>query len=146
MKKFLIIAFISTMMLGLGACTKSDDNTTTTPATTAPTKAELLTAKKWLRTSIVLNGTDIFPTFDACDKDDFHIFKAGGVFNADNGPTKCDPADDQIFTVSTWALSANDTKLTFDGDEFTIVELTATSMKLTISDGADNATVTYVGQ
>lgn len=145
MKKILIIAFISTMMLGMAACTKSDD-TTTTPTTTAPTKADLLTAKKWKLTAFTVNGSDFYATMDACDQDDLRIFKVGGIYNADNGPTKCDPADDQIFVISTWALSDNDTKLTFDSDTFTINELTATSMKLTIKDGSDTGVLTLVGQ
>lgn len=144
MKKILLITLISTMMLGMASCTKSEDKTST-PATST-SKTDLLTAKKWKVVALIYNGQDAYAAMDACDKDDLHIFKVGGVYNADNGPTKCAPTDDQIFIISTWALSANDTKLTFDGDTFTIVELTATSMKLTISDGTDNATITYVGQ
>lgn len=145
MKKFLIIAIVGTMLFGVAACTKKDDNTTSTPAAT-PTKTDLLIAKKWKLTALTVDGADFYAIMDACDQDDLRIFKAGGVYNADNGPTKCDPADDQIFIISTWALSDNDTKLTFDGDTFTINELTATSMKLTITEGGNTGVLTLAGQ
>ena len=143
MKKILLITFISTMMLGMASCTKSEDKTST-PATASRT--DLLTAKKWKVTALTLGGTDFYATMDDCDKDDLHIFKVGGVYNADNGPTKCDPADDQIFIISTWAFSENDTKLTYDGDTFTITELTATTMKLAGTSGGVSGSITFVGQ
>lgn len=144
MKKILLIAFIGTMLLSVASCSTTDEKTST-PVTTA-SKTDLLTAKKWRVTALTYNGTDAYATMDACDKDDLHIFKVGGVYNADNGPTKCTPTDDQIFTISTWAFSENDTKLTFDNDTFTVVELTATTMKLSIVDNSGSGTITFVGQ
>jgi len=46
------------------------------------------------------------------------------------GPLKCDPMDPQIFTA-TWSFADNETKIVYDGtDEYELVELTATVMRL----------------
>ena len=110
----------------------------------------------WSLTADVINppidlGTgpisDFYQFYEACEKDDVFIVKAGNVGEFNEGPTKCDPADDQVIPF-TWALQSNNTVLVVDGFSFTIVQLDNTTLKIsykeTISGTEYTATSTYV--
>lgn len=145
MKKPITLLLSIVMSVVLYSCGGSDSKTETTNTNITPaTKTQLLIAKKWKLTAYTVDGANEYGNLDACDADDLYIFKEGGVFNADNGPTKCDPADDQIFIISTWKLSDNDTKLTADGTTYELAEITAT--KLVTKDLNEKAVFTYTGQ
>jgi hypothetical protein len=128
------------------SCNKDKDTNAT------KTKTELLTTGTWKYTACIVspaydyygNGnpvTDIFAIMEACEKDDFEIFKTNGIWEYDNGPTKCDALDPQIIYSEPWIFTANETKVTVGTIECTILELTETTLKLryTFSD----AGVTY---
>jgi hypothetical protein len=117
----------------------------------AKTKTEFITTGTWKITAQTANPaldwdgdgdveTNLFADTEACLKDNFITFKTNGTAEENEGATKCDPLDDQIYNM-TWNFSANETKIVVDGDEFTLVELTAT--KLTISFTVVDAGVTY---
>jgi hypothetical protein len=64
-----------------------------------------------------------------CEKDNFETYKTNGEWETNEGATKCDANDPQIWTLS-WAFAENETKLIFGGtDEYTLDELTATTLK-----------------
>lgn len=72
-----------------------------------------------------------------CDKDDLSIFKANGVGEYNEGPTKCDPADPQTVAF-TWALQNNDKNLVISGGglslTYEIVQLNNTTATLQIKE------------
>jgi len=106
----------------------------------AKTKTELLTAGTWKYTAATINPaydyygdgttvTNIFEIMKTCEKDDFETYKANGIWEYREGPTECDPTDPQDFSLP-WSFTANETKLLVGSDELTILELTATTLKL----------------
>jgi len=117
------------------SCKKDKDNNGA-----AKTKTELLTTGNWKRTALISNpaydwyadgtfATDILSVIKPCEKDNIDTYKTNGVFETNEGATKCDPSDPQTWTA-TWIFADNETKLIFDGtDEYTLLELTATTLK-----------------
>lgn len=59
-------------------------------------------------------------------------FKTNGTAEGDEGATKCDVLDDQTFTLP-WSFTSNETKINIDGDEYNLLELTATTLKISYS-------------
>jgi hypothetical protein len=112
-----------------------DENTNT-----AKTKTELLTTGTWKYIGATINPaydyygdgtltTNIFDIMKACERDDFETYNTNGTWEYNEGPTKCDPSYPQIFSLP-WSLAANETKLFVGPVEHTILELTATTLKL----------------
>src|SRR5678815_4628194 len=116
------------------SCKKDKENNAT------KTKTELITAGTWKRTALIstpaydwnangVSDTDVLKIMFPCEKDNFDRYLANGMIETDEGPTKCNPTDPQTWTV-TWRFADNETKLIFDGtDEYTLLELTATTLK-----------------
>jgi hypothetical protein len=118
---------------------------------TTKTKTELLTTGTWKYTASIINpaydyygdgtlATNIFDIMKACEKDDFETYKTNGMWEYNEGPTKCDPSYSQIFSEP-WSFAANETKLFVGTVEHTILELTATTLKLRYT--FEDAGVTY---
>ena len=135
MKSLIKLATFCLMsIVGFVSCKKDKDDTT------AKTKTELITTGSWKRTALTSNPaydwnangvfeTNILNTMMPCEKDNFDTYKTNGVFETNEGATKCDPLDPQTWTV-TWIFADNETKLIFDGtDEYELIELTATTLK-----------------
>ena len=142
--KFFAVA-LAAITMSLSACKKDE----ATPATPKVSGASLLTGKDWRITALTVTspgGTiDIFATFDACQKDDLLEFVANGTILEKEGATKCDPADPDTAPGGFWALIDNDTKLRIiDGDTTIadVIELTATAMRLRISENDNGAVYT----
>lgn len=136
LKPVLMAIMLSGMVLT--GCSKDDDND-------KQSKTQLLTASSWKFSNAGIDanndGSIDSPlpdgTLEDCSKDDTFVFNEGGTGTADEGPTKCDPADPQTVNFG-WALSNNEQDLTLTGFDFggldanfKIRALTAT--KLTIS-------------
>jgi hypothetical protein len=110
-------------------------------------KKELLTGKNWILTAETVNPgidfgggiiiTDLFSQYDVCYKDNISNFTTTGTYTFEEGPTKCDSNDPQVFDAGTW---------TFNSDE-TILVVTSTTngvTNLTISElSASKLVVTY---
>ena len=130
MKKAIFVV-LAAATVAVSSCKKDEDNSSNTPSNTnTASKKELLTAKPWKTTGLTIGGADLWSQFDACEKDNIYTFKTNGVYIDDEGATKCDPADPQIVTTSTWALIENDTKLVYDGDTAIINEISSSKMVL----------------
>ena len=118
------------------SCKKSKDEKNNT----TKTKTELLTTGTWKYTACTVspaydyygNGntvTDIFSILLRCEKDDFETYKTNGTWEYNEGPTKCDGSYPQLFTEP-WRFADNETKIIIGTGECTILELTATTLKL----------------
>ena len=109
---------------------KADNNT-------AKTNTELIMTGSWklvaytINPALSANGeTNLYTNWPACRKDDFHTFKTNTVVEVNHGATKCSPADPQIIIWS-WNFSNTDeTQMMYDGNEYTIEELTATTLRI----------------
>jgi hypothetical protein len=107
----------------------------------AKTKTELLTTGSWKLNSYTStpaydwygNGvyaTDILAALNPCEADGFDTYKINGIVEINEGALKCGPTDPQTFTA-TWGFTDNENKIIYDGfDEYELVELTATTMRL----------------
>ena len=106
------------------------------------TKTELLTTGSWKRTALISNpaydwyadgtfATDILSVMKPCESDNLYIYRSNGTGETDEGPAKCDQSDPQTLPFA-WTFADNETKLIFDGfDEYTLLELTETTLKFT---------------
>jgi len=144
-------AFFLIAMAGFVSCKKDKDNN----SITAKTKTELLTTGSWKRTALISspaydwygNGvfdTDILNIMMPCEKDNTDTYKTNGIFETNEGATKCDPSDPQTWTL-TWTFADNETKLIFDGtDEYILEELTAITLKFRTTFVGNGVTYTHV--
>jgi hypothetical protein len=104
------------------------------------TVTELLTNGSWKNTAISIDPgidldgtgtlvTDLFAQFPPCTKDDLTIFKTGGVYDSDEGATKCSVSDPQT-TQGVWVLSADEKTMTIDGESWQILSLDESNLKV----------------
>lgn len=132
-------------MITFLSCHKSGDTNN------AKTKAALLISGIWKYTASTITpaydyygdgitSTNLFAIMKACEKDDFETYKANGIWEYNEGPTKCDASADQV-VGDTWHFSANETKIFVGPVEHTILELSETTLKLRYS--FEVAGVTY---
>ena len=146
MKRIIQLAALLLVIIIAVSCDKDSDNNDNE----TKTKAELLTAGNWKYTACIISPaydyygtgptTDIFSIMYACEKDDFETFKTNGIWEYNEGPTKCDPSYPQVFTEP-WHFADNETKLFVGTVECTILELSDTTLKLRYS--FEDAGVTY---
>lgn len=119
---------------------------------TPPTRTEMLTSStwKWIGGTVTpaydifgdgkpING-DYFSKAPKCWQDDTYTFSSAGKFVHDEGASKCDVADPQIYSQGTWAFETNETVIRIklssnpnDDSVWSISELTANSLKVTES-------------
>ena len=135
MKKQLSIAFLAAAFgaMFLTSCSKKEEP----PA--PKTKTQLISQSSWKFKSVTVGGTDASSATQACQRDNILTFGAAGGGTADEGATKCAPADLQI-NLFTWTFANSETTLnvsnsliTFGGTgntSFTIVSLTETELVL----------------
>ena len=132
------LPLLMTSMITAFSCKKNEN--TSDNAGTSKTKTELLTTGTWKYIGATINPgydyygdgitvTNIFDIMKTCEKDDFETYKTNGTWEYNEGPTKCDPSYPQLFSLP-WNFAANETKLVLGTDENTILELTATRLKL----------------
>ena len=131
---FALLLMLAGTIISL-SCKKSRDEEP------AKTKTELLTTGTWKLTAYTSDpaydwygtgvyATDILAALNPCQRDGFDTYKTNGIMEINEGALKCQPSDPQTFTA-TWAFTDNETKILYDGfDEYILVELTATTMKL----------------
>jgi hypothetical protein len=65
-----------------------------------------------------------------CQKDDITVFKANMTYEENEGATKCDNDDPQVFDEGTWSFKDNETKIVKDGIEITITQLDNTTLQV----------------
>jgi hypothetical protein len=130
----------------LGAC---DNDKGAGPAAPSSDKTSLLTSVQWKQnahsvTPAVdwrMDGTlvnEIFSLETDCAKDDITTFKPDGIWNLDNGPSKCFPFDPDVET-GTWKFNAKQDSVfvasdrTEMTDRYKVVELTDTRLILSLT-------------
>lgn len=133
--QLLVLLLIITSVITTPSCNK-DNNTDN-----AKTKTELLTTGTWKLTAYTsipaydwygtgVYATDIFAALNPCEKDNIDTYKSSGIFEVNEGALKCSSMDPQTFTTS-WIFTDNEKKIMYDGfDEYELIELTETIMRL----------------
>ena len=155
MKNYLLLLAVAASV-SLSSCGNDDDEVT------PKTKTELLTASGWKATSLTvspaidfnMDGTpdsDLMQFVDACSKDDITTFKTDKTYTEDEGATKCDPADPQVFATGNWTFNGDETAVTLtetgatQSDTYTIAELTENTLKYTQTETISGQTYTFTG-
>lgn len=123
----------------LTACSKGSSKKSNT---------ELLTKAAWkLQTGGLdadKNGTvDLEDSFEACELDNLITFVTGGTGTVDEGPTKCDPADDQS-TSFAWQFKNDEKEIEFDGESYKIYSIDDTNLKIYFEETSGGTTVRYL--
>lgn len=74
--------------------------------------------------------TEVFPFYDACEKDNLLIFKSNSQGDFDESTLKCDASDPQTIPFL-WTITNNGTVLNISAiADFDIVQLDAATLKL----------------
>lgn len=136
------------LSLFVGGCKKEE---TTVPKS----KTELLCAHYWKVVSLTVNppldidGTpvsDLLSIMDDCNKDDLVKYNTDKTLIYDEGATKCDPASPQT-SSGTWSFNSDETILTEDDEDLSLIELNESTLKLkivqTIAEVDYTYTITY---
>ncbi len=108
-------------------------------------KKDLLSGKNWIMTAETIspamnvNGTlitDLYSQTASCTKDDIGKFNSNGTYTLEEGLTKCNVNDPQVFETGTWTFNSNETILVMTSSTGSITngniqELTANKLILT---------------
>ena len=129
MKKLLIIAVLFTLF----CCSKEEEVT--------PISAELLagsSSKTWIIKDFESAGFSDFEDQPTCIQDDLWIFFADGDIEQNEGGTKCQPTDPQVYVEGSWVLfpESNTLRLT----RSTIINFTVNKLaqnEMTLTNGSD---------
>lgn len=91
----------------------------------------------------MING---FPFLQPCFTDNILMFFADNTFIMDEGETKCQEHNDQIYEEGDWILLDNASKIKYGIYEVEILEFTDTKLKSTYKEWveAQNKTVTFI--
>lgn len=123
-------------------------------ATTVQSKPELLAAGPWRLTSLQLAtatpgaeatpAVDLFPRMKDAQRDNLHIFNAGGSYTLDEAAVKAHPEAPQQLTGN-WTLAGD--SLTVSQAEVTrhyaVEELTSTTLRLKLAQTTEQGITTY---
>jgi hypothetical protein len=117
------------------SCNKNDNP----PPPTPKTKTQLLTQAAWKFKGATAAGTDVSAQLQTCQKDNIMTFAVNGTGMIDEGPTKCNPADNQTSSFN-WNFASNETILHFSSplftntaNDFTLISLTETELVVSIN-------------
>ncbi|GAO42438.1 DUF5004 domain-containing protein [Flavihumibacter petaseus] len=130
-----------------GGCQKASGDEELNTAT----RTQLLTTGSWklvahtFDPAVDLDGdgqaddTDYYQYYEPCEKDDFITFHTDESGTIDEGPLKCDAGDPQTYDMS-WNWNNDETVLYANGQQITIIELTSTTMKGTVTENFSGTT------
>lgn len=142
MKKLFILLITALFISG---CKKDDKS---------QSKTDMLTSVQWKMSAFTISppmdidldgiiDSDLYATYDACNKDDYFVFKKDGTLDINEGPSRCSSYDPQVETVN-WAFVNDEKEIIIDGDRGTIKELTASRFVITVPFGNSLGEITFI--
>ena len=82
--------------------------------------------------------TDLFNQLQGCAKDDLFTFSSNGNYTAEEGPSKCNQANNQVYINGTWTLSADEKTVSIVAGttriEYTLVSISKNELKTTFNE------------
>lgn len=134
---FVILLSISLLFT---ACEKE---TSSPIALTSKSKTELLCSGKWQTKSFTINPgidigggviiTDWYTQIGECSIDDTQKYETNGSAIADEEANNCDPNGPQTYPFN-WSFKDNETILSLQDDDATIINLTETELIIEFND------------
>jgi len=124
----------------------------------------MLTGKSWKLTAVTVSPamtilgvsiTDWYAQLDACEQDNITYFKTGGTYTIEEGATKCDSSDPQVYDTGTWTFNSDETILVLTStggtpESCNITSISSSSIKITYQETYSSVkytfTVTYTAQ
>ena len=135
---FLAVIAIAIFTLTIASCKKE----------VVLTPKDLLTAGGWKLTAETQSGVDTYTSKSACEKDNFDTYTAAGKYIIDEGATKCSATNPQTDSYD-YTLSGDNKTITVKDPtiglsvDLTVLELTATALKIQSSFGGQVNVYTY---
>lgn len=123
------------MLLSISAWSKDEEEM----EAPAPTRSEMLTGRNWSITAYSVepavdadgNGTqenNLMPYLPACVTDDFTDLNANQSYTAEEGDSKCEPNDPEVFETGDWSFNSAETLVVFSPDGQASYELSIESL------------------
>jgi hypothetical protein len=115
-----LLPFLFLVLFTVNSCKKKNDN---------KSKTQLITERDWKAVKIEekdnsLPWEDQLAGEPVCITDDRYVFRVNNTYEINEGPTKCNISDDQIYDTGAWSLGDNETKFIWlFGLAFTIEQL-----------------------
>lgn len=139
MKQLLRSTLILFIVGFLSSCNKDDE---------APvTKSQTISGKKWISTALTINPgvqfeeggpviTDLYAFYQnagrTCINDDIKVFNLNGTYTFEEGASKCQPTNPQVYESGTWLFSSDESALVTNTGgntiNYDILTLDATSL------------------
>lgn len=110
---------------------------------------DLLTQRSWKivadeeRIGNTGNWTDNFSSYSACEKDDETVFRLNSTYEINEGLTKCNANDPQVYQTGTWTFNSTDATINLDGVPATIDQLDDNTLILSSSSNINGVTTYY---
>lgn len=139
MKRISFVLMLLSGIFYMSACSNGDDEPAVAPPSIVGT---------WLQTDGVYSPpyygeTDYFPSGVVCWDDDLVVFKADGTFEINEGATKCDADDPQVYGVGTYTVNGNQITISELGEESVATfSVTATTLQVSFIFEEDGTTYT----
>ena len=139
MRKTLLVSCAVLVTLTFAACKKSSSN---------KSRTELITQSGWVTTNVEVGAGGTWTAdpdwtnLPACERDDVLVLRTNMTYEFNEGGSKCDPSDPQVFDTGTWSWQDGESKVVIDGITYTIESLTESSMtaSTSVNFGAGNFT------
>jgi hypothetical protein len=141
--------------LVLSSCSKDEEET----VAPAPTKKQMLSGNNWVIKAYTVepaididqNGTqenNLLPYLQACNLDDFIDLNEDNSYTAEEGASKCDPNDPQVYETGDWSFNSDETFIVFSPDgqasyEFSIESLSASQWEAKQVQVSNGVTYTF---
>lgn len=125
---------MTVIVLGLAQCkiTGNDD-----PAPDPNiSKTELLagkSSKAWVLTSSKIDGDEVIIQALSCSKDDNMVYRTAKTYEWNEGSSKCNAKDPQVYETGTWEFNTGETEIILNKEfNYTIVKLTTNTLQVSI--------------
>lgn len=137
MKQIIRTTFVAIAAVAMFSSCKKDDKSRT----------DLLTSGNWkIISDQERAGTgaweEYIDDYDACELDNYLKFSKANTVEFNEGPTLCDPLDDQSYTLP-WNFMSDETQLSVAGEVVNIEELSGSTLTITSSETVGGTTYTY---
>ncbi len=139
----LIPMLFLSLAISFSSCSDDDSEDQVDPIEEVSVEMQLIKSWKQIEYNVLVDGNwiDDHPNQEVCTSDDLIVFKTNSEVCFDEGATKCDPNDDQVYANGTWSLSSDEMSVEImivnQSQNFNIVSLTENRLELELPEFED---------